>query len=143
MVESPPPFFLFHCQRKLSLVSHDCKIGAHRGETSRLLRLSRLDPEAFVLAFPASSCPYGVSRVAVHADLLDEVPGLGLGKSCHDRPSGATNRIAIYNGYGLPGDGPEGPSRNGFYLTSASCLLVLDVRARPRVGSFHSHRQPS
>lgn len=71
-----------------------------RGE-SCLLRLSRLDPEAFVSTFPASRSPDGVSRVAIHADLLDEVPCLGLGESCHNRASGATNRVAIFNAYGV------------------------------------------
>lgn len=53
------------------------------GRKSGLLRLPRLDPEPLVPALPAPSRPDRIPCVAVHADLLDEVPCLCLRESCH------------------------------------------------------------
>jgi len=139
------PFFCFTARANSHLIQMTEESGGieEQENNSRLLRLSRLDPEAFVPALPASSRPYGVPRIAIHADLLDEVPGLGLGKSCHARSSGATNRIAIYNDYGLPGIRLNCPLWTGHHPTSCPCRPVPYVRAGPPAVSFHLRLKPS
>src|SRR4030067_409323 len=60
----------------------------------RLLRLASFDPEALVAALPASSRPDGIPRVAVHAYLLDKIPGPCLWTPSHVRSSGASKQLS-------------------------------------------------
>ena len=50
-------------------------------DESSLLGLSRLEPETLVTAFPAPGRPNRVASIAVHADLLHEIPRLCLWES--------------------------------------------------------------
>src|SRR3990170_7767539 len=48
-----------------------------------LARFLRFRSQFFASALPAARCPYGVPRVALHADHLDEEPFLGLREPRH------------------------------------------------------------